>query len=67
MFCQTFMNLALAAFNWYLPTIITNFGFVGLPTNQLLNIPPIAAGIFGIIFSSWFQSRGFVVRPAYVK
>ncbi|CZR56394.1 related to permeases of the major facilitator superfamily [Phialocephala subalpina] len=67
MLCQTFMNLALAAFNWYLPTIITNFGFVGLPRNQLLNIPPIGAGILGIIFSSWFQSRGFVVRPAYIN
>jgi hypothetical protein len=67
MFCQTFMNLALSAFNWYLPTIITNFGFVGLPRNQLLNIPPIAAGILGIFFSSWFQSRAYIVRPAYVK
>jgi hypothetical protein len=67
MLCQTFMNLALSAFNWYLPTIITNFGFVGLPRNQLLNIPPVGVGILGILFSSWFQSRAYVVRPAYVK
>jgi hypothetical protein len=67
MLCQTFMNLALSAFNWYLPTIITDFGFVGLPRNQLLNIPPVGVGILGILFSSWFQSRAYVVRPAYIK
>ncbi|KAJ3529929.1 hypothetical protein NM208_g9548 [Fusarium decemcellulare] len=64
--CQTFMNLSLYGFNWYLPTIITNFGFVGLPANQLLNIPPVIAGCLGIIFSAWFVGRGFFWRPLYV-
>jgi sugar phosphate permease len=67
LFCQTLMNLNLYGFSWYLPTIVTDFGFVGLPANQLLNIPPVAAGIAGIIFSAWFIGKAHVVRPLYVK
>jgi MFS family permease len=66
LFCQMLMNLGLNAFNWYLPTIITNFGFVGLPSNQLLNIPPVAAAVLGIIFSSWLIGQGYILRPLYI-
>lgn len=62
---QLSMNLSLAGFNWYLPTIITDFGFVGLPANQLLNIPPVSAGVIGVIFSAWFIGKGYCWRPLY--
>ncbi|KAK1594598.1 high-affinity nicotinic acid transporter [Colletotrichum navitas] len=50
----------------YLPTIVTNLGFVGLPRNQLLNMSPAFAAIVGLIFSARFMSRAYVVRPAYI-
>lgn len=62
---QLSMNLSLAGFNWYLPTIITDFGFVGLPANQLLNIPPVFAGVIGVVFSAWFIGQGYIWRPLY--
>ncbi|KAJ9150378.1 High-affinity nicotinic acid transporter [Pleurostoma richardsiae] len=63
---QTLVNLGGYALTWYLPTIVTNLGFVGLPKNQLLNIPPAAAAILGLIFSAWFIGRAYIVRPAYI-
>ena len=63
---QTLVNLGGYALTWYLPTIVTNLGFVGLPRNQLLNIPPAAAAILGLAFASWFISRAFIVRPAFI-
>jgi hypothetical protein len=48
------MNLALAAFNWYLPTIVTTFGFVGLPRNQLLIFC-----LLELVFSALSSARGF--------
>lgn len=48
------------------PGVVTGFGFVGLPTNQLLNIPPVAATILGIIFSSWLIGRAYISRPFYI-
>lgn len=65
--CQGLMNLGLNAFTWYLPTIITGFGFAGLPRNQLLNIPPVVAAVLGIIFSSWLIGRAYISRPFYVR
>ncbi|KAH8892475.1 high-affinity nicotinic acid transporter [Thozetella sp. PMI_491] len=66
MLSQTLVNLGGYALTWYLPTIVTNLGFVNLPKNQLLNIPPAAAAILGFIFSAWFISRAYIVRPAYI-
>ncbi|KAL4869939.1 major facilitator superfamily domain-containing protein [Aspergillus spectabilis] len=46
-----------------LPTITTNLGFAGLPRNQLLNIPPAAAGIIAIIVTAWLLKKAFIPRP----
>lgn len=54
------------ALTWYLPTIITNLGFVGLPRNQLLLLPPFGAAVVGLVFSAWFMERAWIVRPAYI-
>ncbi|KAJ4202392.1 Transcriptional activator of fatty acid utilization [Fusarium solani] len=53
------------ALMWYLPTIITNLGFVGLPDNQLLNIPPSAGAIIGVILAAWLVGKAYFVRPLY--
>ncbi|KAF2011173.1 permease of the major facilitator superfamily [Aaosphaeria arxii CBS 175.79] len=66
MLSQTLVNLGGYALTWYLPTIITNLGFVGLPRNQLLLLPPCFAAFLGLIFSAWFMSRAWLVRPAYI-
>ncbi|KAF2829730.1 high-affinity nicotinic acid transporter [Ophiobolus disseminans] len=66
MLSQTLVNLGGYALTWYLPTIITNLGFVGLPRNQLLLIPPFAAAVVGLLFSAWFMERAWIVRPAYI-
>ncbi|PSN74306.1 high-affinity nicotinic acid transporter [Corynespora cassiicola Philippines] len=63
---QTFVNLGGYALTWYLPTIITNLGFVGLPKNQLLLLPPFAAAVAGLVFSAWFMSKAWIVRPALI-
>ncbi|KAK2054866.1 high-affinity nicotinic acid transporter [Colletotrichum caudatum] len=63
---QTLINVGGYALTWYLPTIVTNLGFAGLPRNQLLNMPPAFAAIVGLIFSAWFISRAYIVRPAYI-
>lgn len=66
MLSQTLINIGGYALTWYLPTIVTNLGFVGLPKNQLLNIPPAAAAILGLVFSAWFMSKAYIVRPALI-
>ncbi|KAH8889447.1 high-affinity nicotinic acid transporter [Thozetella sp. PMI_491] len=66
MMSQTFFNLGGYALIWYLPTIITDLGFVSLPANQLLNIPTAAAAIFGVITVERIMSRAWVVRPVLI-
>jgi hypothetical protein len=66
MISQMLVNLAGYALQWYLPTITTNLGFASLPKNQLLNIPPAAAALLGIIFSSYFINWAIITRPAYI-
>ncbi|KAF3048107.1 hypothetical protein E8E12_010378 [Didymella heteroderae] len=66
MLSQTLVNLGGYALTWYLPTVITNLGFVGLPRNQLLLLPPFAAAAAGLLFSAWFMERAWIVRPAYI-
>ncbi|KAH8664522.1 high-affinity nicotinic acid transporter [Xylariales sp. PMI_506] len=66
MLSQTLVNIGGYALTWFLPTIITNLGFVSLPKNQLLNIPPAAAAAGGLLFSAWFLKRAIIVRPAFI-
>ncbi|KAJ4353115.1 hypothetical protein N0V95_003649 [Ascochyta clinopodiicola] len=66
MLSQTLVNLGGYALTWYLPTVITNLGFVGLPRNQLLLLPPFGAAVCGLLFSAWFMERAWIVRPAYI-
>ncbi|KAI2605093.1 high-affinity nicotinic acid transporter [Hypoxylon fragiforme] len=66
MLSQMLVNFGNYALTWYLPTIVTNLGFTALPKNQLLNIPPAAAAIGGLIFSSWFLGKAYIVRPLYI-
>ncbi|KAH7109667.1 high-affinity nicotinic acid transporter [Dendryphion nanum] len=66
MLSQTLVNLGGYALTWYLPTIITNLGFVGLPRNQLLLLPPCAAAVSGLILYAWFMGKAWVPRPALI-
>ncbi|KAF1851996.1 high-affinity nicotinic acid transporter [Cucurbitaria berberidis CBS 394.84] len=66
MLSQTLVNLGGYALTWYLPTVITRLGFVGLPRNQLLLLPPFFAAACGLLFSAWFMERAWIVRPAYI-
>ncbi|WDK11009.1 high-affinity nicotinic acid transporter [Colletotrichum graminicola] len=66
MLSQTLINIGGYALTWYLPTIVANLGFAWLPRNQLLNMPPAFAAIVGLVFSAWFMSRAYIVRPAYI-
>ncbi|KAF2036202.1 MFS general substrate transporter [Setomelanomma holmii] len=59
-------NISGYALKWYLPTIITSLGFVGLPRNQLLLLPLFGAAVLGLLFSAWFMERAWIVRPAYI-
>jgi hypothetical protein len=63
---QTFINIGGYGLSWYLPTIVTNLGFAGLPRNQLLNIPPAAASVIAIIIAGWIMKRGWVTRPMLI-
>ncbi|KAJ5492113.1 Major facilitator superfamily domain general substrate transporter [Penicillium expansum] len=51
-FSQMLINLGMYALQWYLPTLTTSFGFTKLPANQLLNIPPAATGIIGVVLGA---------------
>lgn len=66
MLSQTLVNIGGYALTWFLPTIITNLGFVELPKNQLLNIPPATAAIIGILASMWLMNQAVIVRPALI-
>lgn len=57
---QFFLNLASYAMTWQLPTVTTSLGYVGLPRNQLLNIPPAAASIAYIVFAGWFLKQAYI-------
>ena len=67
MLSQVLVNLGGYGLSWYLPTIVTDLGFAGLPRNQLLNIPPAAASVLAIIFAGWFLDRAYLTRPAFVQ
>ena len=64
--CQFLLNIAGYGLGWQLPTITTSLGFAGLPRNQLLNIPPAAVTVLGIIFMAWFLRKAVVVRPLLI-
>ncbi|KAG9788874.1 hypothetical protein KCU88_g1633, partial [Aureobasidium melanogenum] len=63
MLAQILMNIGGFGLSWFLPTITTDLGFAGLPRNQLLNIPPAAAGIIAIIIVAWILKRAYLPRP----
>lgn len=62
-FSQMLINLGMYALQWYLPTLTTSFGFTSLPANQLLNIPPAAAGVIGVILGSTILRLAVASRP----
>lgn len=64
---QFLLNIAGYGLSWQLPTITTLLGFAGLPRNQLLNIPPAAVTVLGIILAAWFLSKAYVVRPIFIQ
>lgn len=64
--CQFLLNIAGYGLSWQLPTITTSLGFAGLPRNQLLNIPPAAVTVIGIIIIAWFTRKALVVRPVLI-
>lgn len=67
MLSQVLVNLGGYGLSWYLPTIVTDLGFAGLPRNQLLNIPPAAASVLAIIGAGWFLDRAYLTRPASIQ
>jgi len=66
MLAQILINFGGYGLSWQLPTVTTSLGFVDLPRNQLLNIPPAAASVLAIIFAGWFMKRAFITRPAFI-
>lgn len=66
MVSQFMTNFAGYGLSWQLPTITTDLGFAGLPRNQLLNIPPAACSVLGIIAAGWLLKRAYIPRPAFV-
>ncbi|KAK8218782.1 MFS transporter [Phyllosticta capitalensis] len=66
MLAQFLTNFAGYGLQWMLPTVTTDLGFASLPRNQLLNIPPAAGSVLGIIFAGWFLKRAYVPRPAFL-
>lgn len=66
MTAQFMTNFAGYGLSWQLPTITTDLGFASLPRNQLLNLPPAACSVLGIIAAGWILGRGYIARPALV-
>lgn len=64
---QFLLNIAGYGLSWQLPTITTSLGFAGLPRNQLLNIPPAAVTVLGIIGAAYFLRRAVIVRPLFIQ
>lgn len=63
---QLLVNIGNQALIFYLPTVTTSLGFVGLPRNQLLNIAPAVAAILLIVFTANFIRAAIVPRPSVV-
>ena len=57
------MNIGGFGLNWIMPTIITDLGFVGLPKNVLLNIPPAAAAVISIVVVAFILQKAWIPRP----
>lgn len=62
-FSQMLINLGMYALQWYLPTLTTSFGFTKMPANQLLNIPPAATGIIGVVLGALILRDAGVLKP----
>ncbi|CAK7198065.1 hypothetical protein SEUCBS139899_000723 [Sporothrix eucalyptigena] len=63
MLTQVLMNTGNFGLTWFLPTIISNLGFVKSPRNILLLIPPAAATIIGMVGAFFVLGRAWVARP----
>lgn len=67
MLAQFTTNFAGYGLSWQLPTLTAALGFAALPRNQLLNIPPAAASVLGIVAVGHFAlARAWLPRPALV-
>ncbi|KAK8168174.1 major facilitator superfamily domain-containing protein [Phyllosticta citrichinensis] len=66
MLAQFMTNFAEYGLSWMLPTVTTDLGFAGLPRNQLLNIPPAAGSVPGVVFAGWFLKRAYIPLPAFL-
>lgn len=66
MISQFLTNFAGYGLSWQLPTITTDLGFAGLPRNQLLNIPPAACSVLGIVAAGWLLKKAYITRPAFI-
>ncbi|KAL4962065.1 major facilitator superfamily domain-containing protein [Aspergillus stella-maris] len=65
--CQFLLNIAGYGLSWQLPTITTSLGFATLPRNQLLNIPPAAATVIGIIIAARVMRYALSTRPFFCQ
>ncbi|KAL4903118.1 hypothetical protein BDW74DRAFT_179989 [Aspergillus multicolor] len=65
--CQFLLNIAGYGLSWQLPTITTSLGFAALPRNQLLNIPPAAATVIGIVLAARFMRYAIITRPLFCQ
>ncbi|EXJ77833.1 hypothetical protein A1O3_08992 [Capronia epimyces CBS 606.96] len=63
-FSHLFVNMGGYSLTWYLPTILTDLGFAKLPKNQLLNIPPAAGSIIGVLLAAFLLRQALMPRPA---
>ncbi|KAL2818513.1 major facilitator superfamily domain-containing protein [Aspergillus cavernicola] len=64
---QFLLNIAGYGLSWQLPTITTSLGFASLPRNQLLNIPPAAATVIGIIIAARVMRWAIMTRPLFCQ
>ncbi|KAL4791100.1 major facilitator superfamily domain-containing protein [Aspergillus venezuelensis] len=65
--CQLVLNIAGYGLSWQLPTITTSLGFATLPRNQLLNTPPAAATVIGIVVAARVMRYAFSMRLFFCK
>ncbi|CAI6100816.1 unnamed protein product [Clonostachys chloroleuca] len=65
MLTQVLMNTGGFGLSWFLPTIITNLGFVGLPRNILLLIPTATVAILAIAAAAYILHKAWIPRPIF--
>ncbi|ORY25435.1 major facilitator superfamily domain-containing protein, partial [Naematelia encephala] len=64
---QVFQGVGTYGLQFWLPSIITSFGFTTTQSSQLLNIPGAAVGLSVGIFFAWLSQRTLSIpRPVYI-